>query len=1117
MASGMNRLEEMFEKLGYRKENGLFYHHDAEEWFHKFPYRISHVLRDIIQPYAFFCLFYGGTSGTKGHPVPMNNPFILFFDNPEAEIEQEIPGWTFSFGQAPVVIINREAGASLEIYHGYAFDGEKDWLKKIDTDLNELSITKLITGESWKKLYKKYFEETPKVDKLLLKNLIDARRILIAKDVNGLPHKTVNRLIGRALFIRYLIDRKVSFEDSRYIRGTNKSEQQVSFENLLKHKKELYKFFNTIIKKFNGDLFPLIEKDENNVILYDEEEIVKQEHLDVIHHLFSGSSFFAGDGRVKNYAVHESFFRFYDFEVIPVELISNIYENFLGESKEISNKPFELETFSGSRQEEIKAYYTPPFLVDFILAQTVTPFLERQDKPSCRVLDPACGSGIFLVETLRKIIEKEIKANPKNGPGNRVIVPDTRLWQLVHENIFGIDIDEEAIEIAVFSLYITLLDYKTPKEIKGFRFEKLKDRNFFGGDGADFFNEGHPFNKIFKDEIELDFIIGNPPWGKVKTSRYYEYIKGRNKREKEEHPEEYIELEISKKEISQAFMVRVSDFVKPGKNTKCVFIVSGKNIYNTSRPYKTWRNYFLGKFFLTQVVELSSVNNKIAGGNQIFEAAKQSVVITSFYPAEPGEDTSVNMVRHITVRPNRFFNYFSTVVVEKPDFKNIMQKYFMESKGGYDWLWKVLLHGNILDFYFVKRLKGEFRTFEELTEEYNLGYKGGLKLKDNSIKPEKRKSTEAIKNWSFIEVDSRKEFRPFNLCPSLTWKEKARELTASKGKIYDDAKVGFLPDIYFFEGKKLLFKKGLLSGENFKAVAAFSDEDIVFTSTVCSVKPKKGIEYSREIDTILKNMVGLFNSRLFTYFILCTGSSVGVDRTRADFDEFFSFPVSLNKEIGRLTIKLQDIYKKTNELFSNPVLKKELTHCQEELNRTIMKAYRINEQEQALIDYAVEVSLPVIKREGYRKGGWADIFEPLSFGNQKDKDYLKKYAKVFVDHFSERFAAENKFFFVEIHITVDFIGFHFRVTGQQEMAGKIVFRTDGDALDMINEIGNLGVYHLSKDLYIQQDIRGFNKDSFYVIKPNRKKSWHKAAAFADLSEFINSLVRAEMRRQREIA
>ena len=156
----MNRLEEMFEKLGYRKENGLFYHHDAEEWFHKFPYRISHVLRDIIQPYAFFCLFYGGTSGTKGHPVPMHNPFILFFDNPEAEIEQEIPGWTFSFGQAPVVIINREAGASLEIYHGYAFDGEKDWLKKIDTDLNELSITKLITGESWKKLYKKYLINT---------------------------------------------------------------------------------------------------------------------------------------------------------------------------------------------------------------------------------------------------------------------------------------------------------------------------------------------------------------------------------------------------------------------------------------------------------------------------------------------------------------------------------------------------------------------------------------------------------------------------------------------------------------------------------------------------------------------------------------------------------------------------------------------------------------------------------------------------------------------------------------------------------------------------------------------------------------------------------------------
>jgi hypothetical protein len=292
---------------------------------------------------------------------------------------------------------------------------------------------------------------------------------------------------------------------------------------------------------------------------------------------------------------------------------------------------------------------------------------------------------------------------------------------------------------------------------------------------------------------------------------------------------------------------------------------------------------------------------------------------------------------------------------------------------------------------------------------------------------------------------------------------------------------------------------------------------MVFTSTVCSVKPRKKVDYSQKIDTILKNMAGLFNSRLFTYFILCTGSSVGIDRTRADFTEFLSFPVSLEKNIGRLTIKFQDVHKKTREIPLDSRLHKELKHCREELNNTIIKAYNINEQEQALVDYALEISLPVLKREEYRQSEEIDIFKPLSPENQKDKDYLKQYAKVFVDHFSERFAADNKCFFVDIHITYDFIGFHFQVTGKQEVAGKIFFKVDDDEVEMINKIGHLGVYNLSKNLYIQQDVRGFNKNSFYVIKPNRKKSWHKAVAFADLSEFINSLVKTEIRRQREIA
>jgi hypothetical protein len=1097
----MNRLDELFSELGYDKDNGLFYLEDADTWRHKFPYRISRVLENIIKPYAFFTLCNGADRNDAGHPEPLNNPIILFFDCPDHEIERNIPKWTFSFSQAPVVVINRND--SLEIYHGYAFDDrEREWLKKIDVDILEFSLANLITGRVWKKLYKKYFKDTHRVDKFLLRNIIDARRILIAEDSGGLPPRMANRLIGRSLFIRYLIDRRVDVGDGGYIDGDDRQQRQQSFEDLLGDKDKTYRFFNYITEKFNGDLFPLVERDTKGDIVYDEESTVLQEHLDVVRYLFSCASFFREKGSYKGYEVQRSLFRFYDFEVIPVELISNIYENFLGDSKKKENEWWTL----GSRQAEIKSYYTPPFLVDYVLSQTVVPHLQERKTASCKVLDPACGSGIFLVEALRKIIEKEMQVNP-------VKVSDQRLWQLVQENIFGIDIDHDAIEITIFSLYITILDYKTPREIKNFRFEKLKDINLFGGPEADFFNEEHPFNRKFSSEVDLDFIIGNPPWGEVEISRYNDYIENRNKREKEKSQDRYMKLAIGNKEISQAFMVRVDDLIGSSRDTRCVLVVTGKNIYNTSRHIKTWRNYFLHKFFVTRLLELSSVNNKIVGGNKIFEAADQSPVVVSFYPAKEHEDTSNNIVEHIVARPNRFFNYFRTIVIGKHDYKRIVQKYFMESRGGYDWLWKVILHGNLLDFHFIKRLKEEFPTFGELIKRYDLEYRGGLKSIDNNIKPENRKSTETIKDWRYLEVYPDREFQPFWLNPTRTWAQKAAEL-ALEQKIYENRRVGYLPDIYFFEGRKLLLKKGLLAGEDFKAVSAFSEDNLVFSSTVCSVKPSPGVSDTQRVDRILQNIVGVMNSKLFTYFILCSGSSVGIDRTRADFEEFFAFPIALNEKVAELTVDIQKMYRSLNANPLNNELNRQLKNRERELEETIMEAYHIDKQEEALIDYAIDIAIPVLKRGELREEA-TDIFNSLNLNNRDHKDYLAQYAGVFVEHFGKRFDEEGKYFVADIHVTSEFIGLHFRITKRSGAVDRIAFKADNDAVGMINKLGNLGLYLLSNDLYVQQDIRGFNENSFYVIKPNEKKLWHRAVAYADLSEFVEALVNSELKRHKK--
>ena len=194
-------------------------------------------------------------------------------------------------------------------------------------------------------------------------------------------------------------------------------------------------------------------------------------------------------------------------------------------------------------------------------------------------------------------------------------------------------------------------------------------------------------------------------------------------------------------------------------------------------------------------------------------------------------------------------------------------------------------------------------------------------------------------------------------------------------------------------------------------------------------------------------------------------------------------------------------------------LRNETEALKEEIENIIMDKYEISEQERALIDYAVNVSIPVFKRQARQENRSLSIFKALSLNSEEDRDYLREYAGVFVNHFGERFNDEEKYFVVDVHLTSSFIGFHFKITKRPDTNERIIFVKDEGVEEMVNTIGELGYHKLSKDLYIRQDIRGFNRTSFYVIKPNQRKSWHKAVAYADLSEFIESLVKAEIKKK----
>ena len=131
-----------------------------------------------------------------------------------------------------------------------------------------------------------------------------------------------------------------------------------------------------------------------------------------------------------------------------------------------------------------------------------------------RFLDPACGSGIFLVGLFNRLAEEWKEANP-TARNDRTA---TELMRLLRDSLFGVDISLTACRITAFSLYLAYLDQLSPRDIqalqrRGKALPRLvaSDEGGAAGEGnircGDFFGDR---GQIPKD---VSLVVGNPPWG----------------------------------------------------------------------------------------------------------------------------------------------------------------------------------------------------------------------------------------------------------------------------------------------------------------------------------------------------------------------------------------------------------------------------------------------------------------------------------------------------------------------------------------------------------------------------------------------------------------------------
>ena len=403
--------------------------------------------------------------------------FKLERKDPSAEQVERWRKEIWNQGFAPLLWV--VAPHRIDLYNGFGRPQETEdaevhrlrTFKMIDSELNDLDAfagrLAMETGQFWQ--HAPSVDRKTSVDRQLLNDLADLERDLVEAT---LDRPDAQGLIGRSIFTQYLIDRGIITEPflvSDYGRR--------SFPSILRDPHATERLFDWLRDSFNGDMFPLQGS-----------TAPRPKHLRRVADFLEG---------VHPQSRQTTLFP-YQFDVIPVELISSIYEQFTHSTPSTPNTNLRRDVF-----------YTRLSLVSLVLDETMEGLSGEET-----VLDLTCGSGVFLVEAFRRLVYLR-----SNGcQPNREVIRTT-----LHQQIYGMDISEAAVRVAAFSLYLAALELDPyPHSPESLKFKPLIGKTLIVGDVWDDQRSPDGLAALTERSVwrKFNVIVGNPPWsyrGKATT------------------------------------------------------------------------------------------------------------------------------------------------------------------------------------------------------------------------------------------------------------------------------------------------------------------------------------------------------------------------------------------------------------------------------------------------------------------------------------------------------------------------------------------------------------------------------------------------------------------------
>ncbi len=527
-------------------------------------------------------------AGRNGAP-PVAQAFIFVSDGPADDKQfADLHKRLWSWGGVPLVY--RKTPGVVQLFRcAHKPDFVSPTGENVCRPFKTLKIAVAVSDDPWwdaSRLRNGSLWDDPAVCKMMLsasksahKRLVDAvKQLNMDLNKEGILKKHLRRkLLILSLLIAYLEERGVLLPDyfARFHRGASK------FFQILAHGNSLVNLLAALEERFNGNVFTLDAADRQSL---------------------------RGNGQLARFAKliegceelngQLTLWQLYSFKDLPVELISHIYQLFVADSD--------------------SSVYTPPFLVRLMLDEALSwDRLDRLQENSEIILDPSCGSGVFLVEAYKRLVLHWRSRNGWKRPGVTVL---KGLLKRVH----GIDLEEGAVELAAFSLCLALCDALEPETIRAsiklfppLAGQTLHHRCFFEAK-----EEG-----LIKEPVGL--VTGNPPF----TSSL-----GTPGAERSYHRYESRHGSLPDKQLAYLFLHDAMEMVAHG-GALCM-LQQYNLLYNQqSLPF---RRNFIDKWDVREILDFVSVRGLFQKGG-----ADTKVLVVLVEAAKPVAD---RRILHATFR-----------------------------------------------------------------------------------------------------------------------------------------------------------------------------------------------------------------------------------------------------------------------------------------------------------------------------------------------------------------------------------------------------------------------------------------------------------------------------------